>query len=99
MALRERADRMRSEQAAQVFWHEREAINEFLVTGRTDVLAEIGSIQSELFRLTENLAEANKVQIRAFARARTSNNRLLREFKLRIPHRASLGPTSVRNSK
>jgi signal transduction histidine kinase/ActR/RegA family two-component response regulator len=83
VALRERADRLRSEQAAQVFWHEREAINEFLVTGRTDVLAELRSIDSDFLHLTENLDEGNVVQIRAFARARVANRRLLLEFKLR----------------
>ena len=34
-------DRVRVEQAAQIFWHQREAINEYLITGRPSVLQEV----------------------------------------------------------
>ena len=81
-ALAASADRLRTEEAAKVFWHEREAINEFLVTGRPSVLREVAALRTEFFVLTEGLAEGeSSSQVSALAELRSANARLLREFE------------------
>ena len=80
-ALVEGADRLSSERAATVFWHEREAINEYLLTGRADVLVEIDSLRTEFVALTESLNEDNWNQRRNVANTRVANDRFLQVFE------------------
>ncbi len=89
-ALTERADQLRSQQAAKVFWHEREAINEYLLTGRPEVLSEINSLRAEFQQLTEGLAEGDAIQMRAVARLRAANARFLGEFDRRRADRRDI---------
>ncbi|MDX6504024.1 MAG: hypothetical protein QOE29_1149, partial [Gaiellaceae bacterium] len=49
--LSDRGDRIRDQQAASAFWHEREAIDEYLITGAPETLKEIGLQRSEFSRL------------------------------------------------
>jgi signal transduction histidine kinase/ActR/RegA family two-component response regulator len=90
-ALDERGDRLRAEEAAKVFWHEREAINEYLITGEPDVLAEIRSLQTEFRRVTERAAEEDEIQGTGLAQVRIANGRLLREFEFQLNERADSG--------
>jgi signal transduction histidine kinase len=81
-ALANRGDRMRDQRAVAVFWHEREAINEFLITRAPHALKEIVTLRAEFFRLTapEIQIEGDSPELRA---ARRANTRLLKEFALR----------------
>jgi signal transduction histidine kinase/ActR/RegA family two-component response regulator len=81
-ALAEHADRLRVEQAAKIFWHEREAINEYLITKEPAVLREIEHLRVEFLRLTEGLDRGKKVEARLVTLARTANGRLLLEFEM-----------------
>jgi signal transduction histidine kinase len=90
-ALADRADRLRTEEAAKVFWHEREAMNGYLLTWRPEVLSEIRSLRAEFLQLTGGLAEGDPIQVRQLARLRGANDRLLREFELRRRVRGNIG--------
>ena len=90
-ALDERGDRKRTEEAAKIFWHEREAINEYLITEEPDVLAEIRSLRTEFRRVTEAVAEEDETQRIALAQVRVANGRLLREFEFQREERAKTG--------
>ena len=90
-ALADRADRLRTEEAAKVFWHERDAMNEYLLTRRPEVLTEIDSVRAEFLRLTAGLTDADPIQVRQLGRLRGANGRLLREFELRRRVRGDIG--------
>jgi signal transduction histidine kinase/ActR/RegA family two-component response regulator len=89
-ALDERGDRMRTEEAAKVFWHERESITEYLVAGEPGVLAEVRSLQAEFRRLTEGVADVDEIEGFALAQVRVANGRLLREFEFQRNERADI---------
>jgi signal transduction histidine kinase len=88
-ALDERGDRKRTEEAAKIFWHGRKAIDEYLITGEADLLAEIRSLQTEFRRVTESVAEEDETQRVALAQVRVANGRLLREFEFQREERAA----------
>ncbi|MDP9491627.1 MAG: ATP-binding protein [Actinomycetota bacterium] len=90
-AMADRADRLRTEEAAKVFWHERDSMNEYLLTRRPEVLSEIGSLRAEFLQLTAGLAEGDPIQDRQLARLRGANDRLLREFELRRHVEGNIG--------
>jgi signal transduction histidine kinase/ActR/RegA family two-component response regulator len=94
-ALDERGDRKRAEEAAKIFWHERGAINEYLITGDPDALAEIRSLQVEFRRVTEGVADDDETQIIALAQVRVANGRLLREFEFQREERADIGAGDI----
>lgn len=94
-ALDERGDRKRTEEAAKIFWHEREAINEYLITGEPDVLAEIRSLQTEFRRVTEGVAEEDETQRIALAQVRVANGRFLREFEFQRVEQADIGARDI----
>ncbi len=87
-ALSERGDRLRAEEAAKVFWQGREAINEYLITGEPDVLAEIRSLQTEFRRVTERAAEEDEIQGTGLTQVRIANGALLREFEFQLVERS-----------
>ncbi|MDX6450627.1 MAG: two-component system, cell cycle sensor histidine kinase and response regulator CckA [Gaiellaceae bacterium] len=81
VALLERGDRLRVERAVAVFWHQREAINEFLITRKPAVLSEIRRLQRDFVASTGDVgtpAEANFV-----GQARGADQRLFAEFDVR----------------
>ena len=92
-ALDERGDRLRAEEAAKIFWHEREAINEYLITGEPDVLAEVRSLQTEFRRVTERVAEGDEIESYALAQVRVANTSARRGSS---NSSGTNGPTSVR---
>jgi two-component system cell cycle sensor histidine kinase/response regulator CckA len=81
VALQDRADRMRDQEAALVFWREREAINEYLITGAPQVLTEVGVLHVEFSRITEILIRNGNPP--RLAQSRRANDRLSQEFGLR----------------
>lgn len=94
-ALDERGDRKRTEEAAKIFWHEREAINEYLITGEPDGLAEVRSLQTEFRRVTEGVAEGDEIESYALAQVRVANTRLSREFEFLRNERADIGASAI----
>ncbi len=87
-ALSERGDRLRAEEAAKVFWQEREAISEYLITGEPEVLAEIRSLQTEFRRVTKRAAEEDEIQGTGLTQVRIANGALLREFEFQLAERS-----------
>ncbi|HVC88280.1 MAG TPA: hypothetical protein VNC40_12760 [Gaiellaceae bacterium] len=55
VALQVRAERLRASEAATAFWREREAANEFLVTGEAGLLAEVVAQRSAFEQATAGL--------------------------------------------
>jgi signal transduction histidine kinase/CheY-like chemotaxis protein len=83
-AARTKADeRVRVEQATQIFWHQREAIDEYLITGRPSVLQEVAKLQHAFVLATTVPASSTDVDKRLFAAARLSNRQLFAEFDQR----------------
>jgi signal transduction histidine kinase len=90
-ALDDRADRLETEEAANVFSQQRDAMDEYLITGQPNDLAKVASLQAEFFQRTAGLAEGEtSSQARALTRLRTANRSLLKAFaRLRV-HRANV---------
>jgi signal transduction histidine kinase/ActR/RegA family two-component response regulator len=79
-ALELRGDRLRDRAASTVQWHEREAINEYLITGAPGALAEVKAQQAEFARLTERKLTPGG-DSPELGEARIANDRMIRELE------------------
>jgi len=83
-AARQQADdRMRVQEATQIFWHQREAIDEYLITGRPSVLREVAKLQRAFVRATAGSSANGSIETRLIAGARLSNGQLSAQFEQR----------------
>jgi signal transduction histidine kinase/ActR/RegA family two-component response regulator len=82
-ARRQADDRVRVEEATQIFWHQREAIDEYLITGRPSVLQEVATLQRAFVRATAGPRANGNIENRLIAGARLSNGQLSAQFEQR----------------
>ena len=83
-AARQQADdRMRVEEATQIFWQQREAIDEYLITGRPSVLQEVATLQRAFVRATAGTRASGDIETRLITGARLSNAQLSAQFEQR----------------
>jgi signal transduction histidine kinase len=78
-AFEARADRMRDHQAAAVFWQQREAITEYVITGAPEALTKIGALRAEFARIAAG-RPVDPGETRIVAEARGAYVRLLMEL-------------------
>jgi two-component system cell cycle sensor histidine kinase/response regulator CckA len=79
-ALAARADRLRDHQAAAVFWQQREAMNEYVITGAPEALTRIGNLRAEFARIAGGRAY-DPGEAPVVAEARSAYIRLLIELQ------------------
>ncbi|MBA3842060.1 MAG: response regulator [Actinobacteria bacterium] len=78
-ALAASSDRSRGEEAAKVFWHEREAINEYAISHNRAVRREAENQRLQFDRLTSDLGPGD-LEGALMRRARVANDRLISVF-------------------
>jgi signal transduction histidine kinase/ActR/RegA family two-component response regulator len=78
-ALAESADLQRGEEAGKIFWHEREAMNEYLVGHQPEVLGEVAKLNAEFVRVTADFDAVGYEGVLG-ERARAGNRSLFVEF-------------------
>jgi signal transduction histidine kinase/CheY-like chemotaxis protein len=75
-------DRVRVEEATQIFWHQREAIDEYLISGRPSVLREVARLQRAFVHATATRTNGD-IETRLITGARLSNAQLSAQFEQR----------------
>jgi len=79
-ARAEADDRVRVEHAAQIFWQQREAINEYLMNGRPTVLHKVSRLQRAFVLATIPVRVGDVIDIRLVTEARLSSRHLFAQF-------------------
>ena len=80
-ALAARSESLSGELAGTAFWRERESINEYLLVGTDDVLAEVGRQHAVFDRDTAGLGRDAASEAALVGRARTANDALIAAFR------------------
>ncbi len=80
-ALHAREDSLRAEQAATLFWRERESMNEYLVVPSETVATEVAAEHRQLQRLAAQLAASPTTPHDVVARLGAANDRFVEAFE------------------
>jgi signal transduction histidine kinase len=86
-ALESRSDNVRVDRATAVFWHEREAMNQYLLTGDPAALAEARDRHAALDRTLGAISVDSVREGRLIARTRRANAALVRTFERALRER------------
>jgi methyl-accepting chemotaxis protein len=73
-ALTARSEQVRANQASTAFWHEREAMNEYLAAPAADILPEIRALRTEFDAVSHGLGTDVAAEATLVERARTAND-------------------------
>jgi methyl-accepting chemotaxis protein len=80
-ALESRRDGLVAQQATTLFWHEREAANEYLLTGSAAILAEVQTQRAAFERVTNPLGADVPAEAALAAKARAQNALFVSTFE------------------
>jgi methyl-accepting chemotaxis protein len=80
-ALVSRSEEYRAEQATAAFWHEREAMNEYIVSHDAGLPAEVTAAQARFAAATNGLGSDAPAEALLVQSARTGNGSILRTFE------------------
>jgi methyl-accepting chemotaxis protein len=83
-ALEARGDLDRAERATTAFWHQREAMNEYLLGGGPEILAEVDSLRRGFDAATAELGAKVPTEGALVQGARGANDELVKAFKANL---------------
>jgi methyl-accepting chemotaxis protein len=82
-ALEARADKLRAEEAATIFWRERESMNEYLLNGDPAILKDVADASAEIDRVTQGLGVDIPAEKTLVGVARSANDAFVATFEAR----------------
>jgi methyl-accepting chemotaxis protein len=76
-----RVDQLIAQQAASVFWHEREQMNEYLLTPQERIAGDVADLHAEFNRIVQRIGAGSQEEAALVTAARQENDRFFSAFQ------------------